>query len=76
MGCHVYTAYYVKWSAIDGETSLNVAAVDRRSQGIIQPGRSSGATQTSNLHENSWTVDYFVGQGKWFKKLSLSPDFR
>ena len=60
MGCHAYTAYYVKWSAIDGETTVTVAAV----------------VQTSNLHENSWTVDYFVGQGKWFKKLSLIPDFR
>ena len=37
---------------------------------------------TSNLHENSGTVEYFTGQynfrltgpqGKWLKKLSLSP---
>ena len=39
----------------------NVSA-DRRSQRIMQPGRSSEATQTSNLHENSGTVEYFAGQ--------------
>ena len=40
-------------------------------------------TSISNLHENSGTVEYFAGQsnfrltglqGKWLKKLSLSPE--
>ena len=40
--------------------------------------------KTSNLHENSGTVEYFAGQsnvrltgpqGKWLKKLSLSPEY-
>ena len=55
--------------AIGREASVTVAAVDNKPLSaltdgvrIMQPSRSSGAMQTSNLHENSGTVEYFAGQ--------------